>query len=62
MTLANWTADRFDWQSTAVVLRANLGVGYLLNVYNYLDSNDTERSTIYVTILIFTTLRIVNCN
>ena len=33
MTVANWTADQFDWQSATVKLRADLGVGYGIVVF-----------------------------
>jgi predicted metalloendopeptidase len=48
MTVSNWTADQFDWKSVSSSIRKSLGESFLFEVYNYLDWQDTNKSSIYV--------------
>ena len=48
MASNNWTESDFDLIRTASELQSNYGVGYLINIYNYIDSNNSARSIIYV--------------
>lgn len=48
MTLSDWNADKFDWKVATAAGRKLYGVNYLLTVYNYLDSNNTAQSSIYI--------------
>jgi len=54
MTNANWTnnTDNVDWRPMGTSIRASFGISALINIYNYLDSNDTDRSSIYVSYFI----------
>ena len=47
MASNKWTESDFDWMRTASELQY-YGVGYLINIYNYIDSNNSARSIIYV--------------
>lgn len=49
MTNINWTdSDDTDWRSMSSSIRASFGISALVNIYNYLDSNNTDQSSIYV--------------
>lgn len=41
----------FDWQAATAAGRALYGTSFLLTVYNYLDSHNTDQSSIYVSLL-----------
>lgn len=47
MTLDNW-AGEFNWKDATVAGRQLYGTYYFLSVFNYLDSNDTSHSSIYI--------------
>uniref|UniRef100_A0A0P6EFD4 Neutral endopeptidase n=1 Tax=Daphnia magna TaxID=35525 RepID=A0A0P6EFD4_9CRUS len=48
MTVSNWTEDRFDWRKASASIRNTFGVGFLFQVSNFVDVNDTDFSVIYV--------------
>lgn len=48
MTVANWTADQFDWKLASTSIRRDMGESFLFEVYNYLDWKNTNKSSIYV--------------
>lgn len=48
MTVSNWTEDRFDWRKASASIRNTFGDGFLFEVTNFVDVNNTEYSTIYV--------------
>lgn len=48
MTVSNWTEDRFDWRKASASIRNTFGVGFLFQVSNFVDVNDTDLSVIYV--------------
>ena len=48
MTVTNWTEENFDWRKTSAYIRNSLGGNFLIDVSNYIDTNNTEKSTIYV--------------
>lgn len=48
MTVSNWTEDRFDWRKASASIRNTFGDTFLFEVSNFVDVNNTEFSTIYV--------------
>ena len=59
MTVTNWTDDVFDWKKTSAHIRNTLGGNYLINVFNYIDVNDTEYSILYVLCILFFNLELI---
>ena len=48
MTQRQWNEEDFNWKDVSATVRKFYGVTLLINVYNSLDSEDTEHSSIYV--------------
>ena len=48
MTLSDWSDGAFDWRRDGPSIRVNYGDSYLFSIYNHADSNDTDKSTLYV--------------
>lgn len=48
MTQNTWDEATFDWKTATVAGRQLYGTNYFLSVFNYLDSENTDQSTIYV--------------
>jgi len=48
LTVSNWTEDRFDWRKLTASIRNTFGLSFLFEVSNFVDFNNTEFSTIYV--------------
>uniref|UniRef100_A0A0P6FKW5 Neutral endopeptidase n=1 Tax=Daphnia magna TaxID=35525 RepID=A0A0P6FKW5_9CRUS len=48
MTVSNWTEDRFDWRKASASIRNTFGDGFLFEITNFVDVNNTEYSTIYL--------------
>lgn len=48
MTQSSWDETSFDWKAATVAGRQLYGTNYFLSVFNYLDSENTSQSTIYV--------------
>lgn len=51
MTVTNWTEERFDWRKTIAYMRNTIGSSYLIEVTNYIDVNNTEKSVIYASLI-----------
>jgi membrane metallo-endopeptidase-like protein 1 len=47
LTVSNWTEDRFDWRKATASIRNTFGLGFLFEVSNFVDVNNTEFSTLY---------------
>jgi hypothetical protein len=50
MTQSTWEEASFDWKEATVAGRQLYGTNYFLSVFNYLDSENTDQSTIYVSL------------
>lgn len=50
MTVSNWTEDRFDWREASASIRNTLGESFLFEVSNFVDLENTDISTIYVSL------------
>lgn len=50
MTQSTWDEASFDWKAATVAGRQLYGTNYFLSVFNYLDSENTDQSTIYVSL------------
>ncbi|XP_046453383.1 neprilysin-like isoform X8 [Daphnia pulex] len=48
LTMSNWTEDRFDWRKATASVRNTFGLGFLFEVSNFVDVNNTEFSTLYL--------------
>ena len=48
MTFSNWTQKDFDWRKASQSIRVNLGESFLFELYNTLDTNNTDVNVIYV--------------
>ena len=48
MTRRRWNEASFDWKDASATARKLYDVSLLVNVYNSLDAEDTERGAIYV--------------
>ena len=49
MTNTNWTySESVDWRYMESSIRSSFGSSILITIYNYLDSNNTDKSSIYV--------------
>lgn len=48
MTHTNWSSRKFDWRNSSVAIRLSLGEGFLFELYNSLDTNNTDASVLYV--------------
>lgn len=48
MTVSNWKANQFDWQTTSAFIRRDLGESVLFKVINYPDWTDTDKISIFV--------------
>ncbi|KAI9560850.1 hypothetical protein GHT06_011803 [Daphnia sinensis] len=48
MTQSTWDETSFDWKAATVAGRQLYGKYYFLSVFNYLDSENTNQSTIYI--------------
>ena len=53
MTQTTWSESSFDWKAATIAGRQLYGTYYFLSVFNYLDSENTDISTIYVNIISF---------
>lgn len=48
MTLHHWDESKFDWKNTSTSALTTFNLHILISVFNDLDSNNTEMSSIYV--------------
>ena len=48
MTLKNWDESKFDWKTTTASALTTFDLHILISVFNDLDSNNTDASSIYV--------------
>lgn len=48
MTLNNWDESKFDWKTTTASALTTFDLNILITVSNDLDSNNTERNSIYL--------------
>lgn len=48
MTLNHWDESKFNWKNTTVSALTTFNLHILISVFNDLDSNNTEMSSIYV--------------
>lgn len=52
MTVKNWTEDRFDWTKVSASIRSTFGYNFFFEVSNFLDIENTDITTIYVSYLV----------
>ena len=57
MTQTTWSESSFDWKAATIAGRQLYGTYYFLSVFNYLDSENTDISTIYVNIISFSSIQ-----
>lgn len=48
MTYSNWSSRKFDWRNSSIAIRLSSGDGFLFELYNSLDTNNTDASVLYV--------------
>lgn len=48
MTLDSWNEPSFDWKYTTAANIKYYGAHYLIGIFNDLDKNKTDKSSIYV--------------
>lgn len=50
---SNWSESDFDWRKASAAVTSTFDIGFLFEVSNFLDANNTSKHAIYVLFFIF---------